>query len=251
MKIIIDGSSYEANFGEFILDIARRNNINIPTLCHSDALPEQGTCRLCVVEIIENTSHKIVTSCIYPVTSEIEVITNSKKVLNIRRVILQLLSSNAPDNELINKLKADYGVSEVPRMSSNNVNDCILCGLCVRACETVGTNAISTVNRGISKKVSTPYDEPSLNCIGCGACAEVCPTSFIKIKECNGIRTIWDKDFQLLSCEKCGSHFISREQLDYIKSKNVSISDNDLLCDKCKKSELAEKLKDIYKNSQP
>jgi bidirectional [NiFe] hydrogenase diaphorase subunit len=250
MNITIDGKSYEAEYAESILNIAKRNNINIPTLCHSEALPGQGNCRLCVVDIVENGRHKIVASCIYPVTQEIEVFTNSEKVINIRKVIIQLLLARVPNNEYINKLKVEYGISVIPRLESDKAyteeEECVLCGLCVKACEAVGTSAISTINRGITKKVSTPYEEPSSICIGCGACSSVCPTGAIKIFENKGQRIIWNRSFELISCERCGSYFITMEEMEYVNRK-LGLEIKDHLCEKCKKSKITEKLKDIFK----
>jgi bidirectional [NiFe] hydrogenase diaphorase subunit len=255
MNIKIDGVSCEAEYGEFILNIARRNNINIPTLCHSDALPGQGNCRLCVVDIIENGGHKIVASCVYPVTAGIEVITNSEKVINIRKVIIQLLLARVPNNEYINRLKAEYGVSAITRFTSDKAYDkaeveneeCVLCGLCVKACEALGISAIATINRGVTKKVSTPYEEPALECIGCGACARVCPTGAIKIYENKGQRIIWNRSFELLSCKRCGSYYITQDEMEYINFK-LGLEINEKLCEKCKKLAVTEKLKDIYEN---
>lgn len=247
MNIIIDGKTCKAEKGEYILDIAKRNNIYIPTLCHNDALPGQGNCRLCIVEVIDNNWSKIVTSCIYPVTKEVEVITNSDRIRKLRKGILMLLSARVPENECINELMEEYGVLRSTRFVSDENEDCILCGLCVRACEEVGSSAISTVFRGLLKDVSTPYDEPSPECIGCGSCAYVCPTKAIKIQEYDGKRTIWNKTFDLLKCSKCGRYFATREQLDHIGKKlNTDIDSS--TCDKCKRSMSADKLKDAYEN---
>jgi len=248
MNIKIDGKICQAERGEFILDIARRNNIPIPTLCHSDALRGQANCRLCVVAVLENGEEKIVASCVYPVTKEIEVVTNSAKIVNIRKTIIMLLAARIPNNELLNKLKEEYSVPQPTRFKSDNNEQCLLCGLCVRACEKVGPAAISTVSRGITKKVSTPYDEPSKMCIGCGACAQVCPTGAIKIREAGQERTIWHKNFKLLSCEHCGKYFITPEELKYIKDK-LGTATGELLCENCRKVSISQKLKDIYENA--
>ena len=82
---------------------------------------------------------------------------------------------------------------------------CMLCGLCVSACEALGTGAISTINRGTAKEVAPPFKEPPEACIGCGACAHVCPGDAIEMKEQGGIRTIWDRNFEMLECTGCGS----------------------------------------------
>lgn len=245
MKIIIDGKACEAQHGEYILDVARRNNIHIPTLCQSTALPGTGSCRLCIVEVIEKARTKIVTSCLYPVTSEIEVKTNTEKIKNMRRTIIMLLYERSSQNEYIQKLYKEYDIQPSERLSRDKSQDCILCGLCVKACETVGKYAISTVNRGVTKKVSTPYDEPSADCIGCGACAFVCPTKAIKMEDGDGKRVIWNKTFALLKCQDCGEYFATREEYDYA-SKKSGLEDTEILCSKCKRRLNSGKLKSIF-----
>lgn len=244
MQIIIDKIKCEARPGETLLSVARRNNIHIPTLCYMDALIGQGNCRMCIVEVVDGNRKKVVASCIYPVTKPIEVITDSKTLFRMRRTLVMLLSARIPCNAAISKLRQQYELPPVTRFKSEDREECILCGLCVRACEEMGLYAISTVNRGINKKVSTPFDEPSAVCIGCGACAHVCPTGAIKIKDDGNKRIMWDKTFKLLKCSECGEPFITQESLRYMKAK----ANNDIgqVCDKCKKKANADKLKDIY-----
>jgi NADH dehydrogenase/NADH:ubiquinone oxidoreductase subunit G len=245
MNITIDGIVCQAEAGEFLLTIAQRNNIYIPTLCHSEALPGQASCRLCIVEVVENGRHKVVTSCVYPVTQEIEVITNSTKIRSMRKTIIMLLAARVPNNEQLNKLKAEYGVDQPVRFKSQDDENCILCGLCVKACETMGLSAIATINRGITKRVSTPYDEPAEECMGCGACAQVCPTGAIPIQEKQNQRTIWNKKFELLNCEKCGEPFITKEQLEYLNNK-LEANEDGLLCPSCKRGRTFSKVSHLY-----
>ena len=249
MKIVIDGKKYEAEKGEYILSVCKRNGIDIPTLCNSDALPGQGSCRLCIVEVIERGWAKVVTSCLYPITKEVEVLTKSEKIMSMRKTIVMLLTARAPQNEFMIKLKNEYGVldEEIERFNVDNAEKCILCGLCVKACEEVGTNAISTVNRGVTKKISTPYDEPSDSCIGCGACSFVCPTGAIKIEDTGATRTIWGKTFEMLKCEKCGKHFTTKEHFDYT-SKKLNESQRAIVCEECKRIMVAEKFRDIFED---
>lgn len=245
MNITIDGKVCQAEAGEFLLVVARRNNIYIPTLCHSDALPGQASCRLCIVEVVENGRPKVVTSCVYPVTKEIEVITNSAKILSMRKTIIMLLAARVPNNEHINRLREEYSVPQPARFTSDGNEQCLLCGLCVKACETVGLSAISTINRGITKKVATPYDEPAETCMGCGACAQVCPTGAIPINVEQQQRIIWNKKFELISCIKCGKAFITKEQIEYMRTK-LGSTDDEVLCENCKRTQIFNKFKDIY-----
>ncbi|MGH4139761.1 2Fe-2S iron-sulfur cluster-binding protein [Clostridium sp.] len=249
MKITIDGKQYEAEKGEYILSVCKRNGIAIPTLCDSDALPGQGSCRLCIVEVIDRGWAKVVTSCLYPITKEVEVLTKSEKIMSMRKTIITLLTARAPRNEYMIKLKNEYGVldEEIERFKLDDLENCILCGLCVKACEEVGINAISTVNRGVTKKISTPYDEPSDSCIGCGACSFVCPTGAIVMKDTKDIRTIWGKTFKLLKCEKCGRYFTTKENFDYV-TKKLNESKREELCEDCKKKIVSEKFRDVSEN---
>lgn len=104
MIVTIDGIKCNAEKGEYILDIARRNNIFIPTLCHSSALPGQGNCRLCIIEVIDRGKSRVVTACLYPVTHEIDVITNSERIMDMRRTIIMLLYARAPKSHLVKSL---------------------------------------------------------------------------------------------------------------------------------------------------
>ena len=243
MIITIDGLKCNAKKGEILLQIAKRNGINIPTLCHNEALPALGNCRLCMVEILENNRRRIVASCVYPVRSEIQVFTKSDKIKAIRKNLLMLLRARAPENKVINGLCKEYGVVNENRFIGRVEENCILCGLCVKACEEMGSNAISTINRGVTKEVSTPYKEPSSQCIGCGACAHVCPTNAISIEENEDIRTIWNKTFKLIRCENCGKPFATQEQLEFINERTDLTKK---LCEDCKKRDLGEKLKEIF-----
>lgn len=247
MRIIIDGKTCECEKGEYILQVARRNNIYIPTLCHSDALSGLGSCRLCVVEVVDRGRSKVVTSCVFPITSEVEVITNSEKIKKIRKDILLLLKVRCPENEEIKKLAASFGVEEerVNRFKLDRTENCIICGLCVKACEQMGTGAISTIDRGVFKEVATPYKEPSPACIGCGACANVCPINSIKIVDKDGEREIWGKKFKMVACEDCGEYFATEEHVKYAFAR-AGREDEKILCEKCKRKASLENIKYIF-----
>ncbi len=194
MQILINGKPCECEEGETILTIAKRNDIFIPTMCHHDKYPGEGACRLCVVEVTDNGRTKVVASCIYPVTHEISVETDTEKIKGYRRLLIAFMQRRAPQSDVIEQMMEEY---EVPDYSLRSIKrgKCIMCGLCVRACKKIKIGAISMVKRGTGKRVSTPYDEPSSACIGCGLCARVCPTGAIEITETETSKIIWGKEF--------------------------------------------------------
>jgi bidirectional [NiFe] hydrogenase diaphorase subunit len=225
VTINIDGQKLEAKEGQTILEIARENGIYIPTLCHNENLAPYGACRLCSVEISTGGRSRIVASCLYPVEEGLKVKTNSTRIINDRKMIMELLLARCSQNEVIKKLASEMGIEQTPFKSEYLENkDCILCSLCVRACEQiVGRSAISLVNRGVNREVAPPFLEPSAACIGCGSCAYVCPTGAIKMEDKDGTRVVyarnWEKEFKLKKCKVCGNYWAPEEQLEYIREK--------------------------------
>ena len=245
LRVIINGRSCGAEKGEILLDIASRNGIKIPTLCHNEVLRGQASCRICVVEVWEKGKKIIVTSCIYPVLADIEVKTNTEEIREIRKNLLRLLLSEAPDSPVINELAKEYLAENISRFKINREDNCIMCGLCVKACEEMGNASISTVNRGIHKKVTTPYEDPSATCIGCGSCAFVCPTNNIAMHENGCKREIWGKTFEMLECENCQKPYITKEQYDFINNKMGEKQER--ICEECKKKKYTKALVEIYR----
>lgn len=244
MNITINGKSCECEKGEYILQIARRNGIIIPTLCHHDGFPGQGACRLCIVEVNEGSGLKVVVSCVYPVTKECVVFTDSEKIRRQRGLILTLLQKRAPDSPEISAFCKMYGAPQMERFVKADHGKCILCGLCVKACTELSVGAISTVNRGITKEIATPYHEPSSVCVGCGSCAYVCPTSAIELEETEETRTIWGRTFQLTRCASCGKVIGTEEEIACAAKK--AGSEPDSLCERCRKKEIAKAFRHAY-----
>lgn len=247
VKVMINGKECIAEKGELLLDIAERNGIAIPHLCHHESLRGQATCRICIVEVVENGRKKVVTSCIFPVMRDIAVETDTEDIRNMRKTLLSLLMAEVPGDATISKMAEEYGVQaqDISRFSQDIGNECMMCGLCVKACEEVGCNAIATINRGTTKKIATPYEESSSACIGCGSCAYVCPTGCIKVEDEYGIRRIWGKEFELLKCSVCGKYFMTKEEYDYV-NKELN-SPEPPVCKSCKQIKIAKQMMEICK----
>jgi len=234
----IDGREFKAEKGQTILQAARENGIDIPTLCHHEAIEPYGACRLCIVEISRGGRSRIVTSCLYPVEEGLEVKTGSPRVISNRKMILELLLARCSKNKVIQELASQMGI-EQPSFKSEYLedNDCIVCGLCVRTCEqVVGVSAISLVDRGITKEPASPFLEPAKDCIGCGSCYYICPTGAIKMEDRGDTRIIynWKVEFKLQKCKVCGNYWAPEKQLDYIRKKWGLLEEFFDICPTCK-----------------
>ncbi len=175
----LNGKTVQGEEGQYILQVAEKFGVDIPTLCHHKALEPAGMCRLCTVELFDGRRKRYVTSCNYPIWEGMEINTDSEAVHQGRKLIVELLLARCPEVPLLQKLAAEYGIEE-PRFEKEN-DTCILCGLCVRVCEKMGANAISLTGRGVDMKVDTPFHIQTEACIACGACATVCPTGHITL----------------------------------------------------------------------
>jgi bidirectional [NiFe] hydrogenase diaphorase subunit len=214
--LTINGIKVRAPQGQSLLVTIRQQGLDIPTLCHHSDLPSEGQCRLCVVEIGEWPRTRIVNSCTYPTEAGLMVQTHSERVVQARRMVLELLLARCPNAKLIQDLAAEHGVYESRFKTDDPDELCILCGLCVRACrEVVGVSAISMAHRTPAKLVATPFMEKSDACIGCGSCAFICPTGVIPYTEKDGVRTIWGRDFELQACNVCGNYIAPKAQLEH------------------------------------
>jgi len=182
VTLTIDDREIQVEEGTTVLEAARQLDIDIPTLCYYEGITPYTACRVCVVEVTDTTGRKLAASCGYPVEEGMVVRTATPDVLEARKLIVDLLLARCPGVDRIRQLANELGVAESTFVTDKE-DDCILCGLCVRACqEVVGVSAINFRNRGVERVVSTPFDQPSDVCIACGACALVCPTGAIKIE---------------------------------------------------------------------
>jgi len=182
VTVTIDGIKTEAEDRTPLIQVAQKAGVKIPTLCHHPLVEPYGVCRICTVEVHMRGRVRLVTACNYPVTNGIEVFTQTDRVRRTRKLILEWLLARCGHVPVLNEMAGEYGITE-PRFGRGD-DTCILCGLCVRVCsDVVGANVLGFFNRGTTRYVGTPFDEPSDKCIACGACAEVCPTGCITIDD--------------------------------------------------------------------
>lgn len=180
VTLTINNTSVTVPQGTMVLHAAREAGVEIPTLCHHDDLAGFGACRLCMVEIDLGGWTKMVASCLYPVADGIKVETESEKVVQHRKIILELLHARWPHVEP--ELVETYGV-KTDRMERAETF-CILCGLCVRHCaESKEANAMAFVGRGVERQVVVLPEVAEKVCPACGngrmECLDACPTGVV------------------------------------------------------------------------
>lgn len=201
VNITINGQHIQAKAGQSVLQAATETGIHIPTLCNHPALPSEGACRLCLVEIEKQRA--LQPSCTFPVTEGMVVYTDSPKVGEARKFVLSMLFSERNhycmycqktdgDCELQNAAYGE-GMTHWPiqpgwtpcRVDATHPyyvldnNRCILCRRCIRACgDLVGNFTLGLQSRGAKSLLVGDYDVPlgESSCVRCGTCVQICPT---------------------------------------------------------------------------
>ncbi len=229
VTLTIDGQIIHVERHTPIIEAAKQLGISIPSLCHHEGLQPFGSCRLCVVEAFRGNRSKLVTSCNYPAEEGLTVLTASDRVLETRKMVMELLLARCPDVPGVRRLAEKMGVEAVG-FKKRGDQWCILCGLCVRACEQmVGVSAISFASRGIEREVNTPFGMESDVCIGCGTCTYICPTGCIEMTGnpgSPGHRVMNMGDLALGSCSDnhdCETCDIDQGFLDKVKRAIESV----------------------------
>lgn len=198
--ITLNDSEVTAAAGKTILEVAKENGIDIPTFCYVEELSPTGACRICVVEI--EGSRTLVGSCHTPIAPGMVIQTHSQKVLEARRVIIDLLLTShcgtcymcekanicklraiAADLDVglsrFQSKKRYYPIEDVSPYIVRDLTKCILCRKCVRACNEIARKNIFGIGyRGFDSKIVVDFDEV-LNkevCRDCGVCIPHCPT---------------------------------------------------------------------------
>ncbi|MFO7940721.1 MAG: [Fe-Fe] hydrogenase large subunit C-terminal domain-containing protein [Bacteroidales bacterium] len=206
VSIEVNNQKIDAQSGEPILNALRRNGIKVPTLCRMEGFTPTGACRMCVVEVAGKND--LVPSCSFPVTDGMKITTHSPRVIKARKMIVELLLSNHPDDCLycirngsceLQNLAGELNVRErrisgvksmahLDQSSPGIVRDpgkCILCGRCVRVCDEIQDVAtLDFVQRGDTTAIGTAMGKELnfSNCIHCGQCILVCPTGALHEK---------------------------------------------------------------------
>jgi bidirectional [NiFe] hydrogenase diaphorase subunit len=199
--LTIDGKEVSALEGETILQVARENGIDIPTLCYLEGLEPIGACRLCLVEV--KGINRLVPACVTQVEEGMEVVTNSERLIKYRQMILELLFSERNHTcsvcvvnghcELqrlaqrlgVTHIRFPYRYPNLPIDASHerfviDHNRCVLCTRCVRVFDEIeGAHVWDVMGRGINSRIIADLNQPwgtSEVCTSCGKCVHVCPT---------------------------------------------------------------------------
>ncbi|MGG7163498.1 [FeFe] hydrogenase, group A [Clostridium ihumii] len=211
--MIIDGNRVEFDKEKNILDVVRKSGIDLPTFCYYSELSIYGACRMCVVE---DERGGIIASCSTPPKDKMSIKTNTPKINQHRKMILELLlASHCRDCTICEKngkcklqeLALRFGVKKIrfkdthklqkldtsSRAIIRDPNKCILCGDCVRVCNEVqNVGAIDFAYRGPKMEVSPAFERKlsETDCVSCGQCAAVCPTGAIIVR--SDAASVWE-----------------------------------------------------------
>jgi NADH dehydrogenase/NADH:ubiquinone oxidoreductase subunit G len=197
----MDGKEITAEENKTLLEVARENGIDIPTICFHEATTANALCRICVVEV--EGQRLLQPACIVKAANNMKVQTRSEKVIRARRTILEMLASTmdlSESSEIQNMMK-EYGAqsdrfpdaerreSEIKDDNPMYIRDyskCLLCWRCVQVCaeDAQYTFAINFDGRGFETQIGTFFDRsiPETSCVLCGQCVAVCPTGALKPK---------------------------------------------------------------------
>jgi predicted molibdopterin-dependent oxidoreductase YjgC len=199
VTLVIDGQEVSVEQGKTLLDAARENGMDAPTICYHDATTANGLCRMCVVEV--EGARVLQPACIVEAGAGMKVQTRSEKVVRSRKTILEMLASTMDLSEAdeIQTMMKDYNADserfpDAERRESEVIDDnpmyvrdyskCLLCWRCVQVCaeDAQYTFAINFDGRGYETQIGTFFDRsiPESSCVLCGQCVAVCPTGALK-----------------------------------------------------------------------
>ena len=199
VNLTIDEKQVSVALGATLLDAARQNGQDIPTICYHEATSSYAVCRMCVVEV--EGQRLLQPACIVKAAPDMKVQTRSARVERARKTILEMLSStmDLSDSQEIQAMQSEYAASpgrfpEAVRRESDVIDDnpmyvrdyskCLLCWRCVQVCaeDAQFTFAINFEGRGYDTQIGTFFEKaiPETTCVLCGQCVGVCPTGALK-----------------------------------------------------------------------
>ncbi|MBR1969203.1 MAG: [Clostridia bacterium] len=207
VNLKINGQEISVPAGTTVLEAARSAGIEIPTLCYLKDVSQTGSCRMCLVEI--KGGRALQAACVYPVSEGLEVLTNTPKVREARKVTLELLLSNHDRKCLtcvrnrncelqtladelgvtdiaFEGVRNEYAIDELSPSIVRDNNKCILCRRCVNMCKNIQTvGAIDTMERGFKTQVTCAFEKSlgEVSCVNCGQCIAVCPVGALREKD--------------------------------------------------------------------
>ena len=228
IRLTIDGREVQAEEGTTIFEAARKAGISIPHLCYRHDLTPSTSCRLCVVEV--EGARTLVASCALPVAPKMVVRTDTKRVRDARRLVVELLLSDHPYDCMtceksgsckLEKYAYEFGIRktrfqgekhEYPLRAVNpfyerDYNKCILCGRCVTVCHEVQyCEAVDYIKRGFTTKVAASFDHSMQEtpCVFCGNCVSVCPVGALSEKSGRFQGRDWELKKVPTICSYCG-----------------------------------------------
>ncbi|MEW6266875.1 MAG: 2Fe-2S iron-sulfur cluster-binding protein [Thermodesulfobacteriota bacterium] len=216
VRMVVDRVSIEVEAGATVIEAARRAGISVPSLCWHPALKPAGACKACAVEIVAPEGPRVRLACLLRVREGLTVLTRSPLAQEAQTQALAELMRLAPQSRRIQELALAHGL-ELPSAPDG----CLRCRLCVRVCgEVVGASALVMERRGGRRYVVAREDR----CIGCGTCANLCPTGAIRMTDEGGIRTIAIREeiigrHALTPCETCGRLFATHKFLARVSER--------------------------------
>ena len=207
ITISLDGREVSGHSGMTVLQLARESGVQIPTLCYDSDLTSVGACRICLVE--DERSGRLLASCATPIEAGMVINTASPRVLERRKLVVELMLASHPDSCLVcdkgnrcelRRIASDMGIGlvklqkippkavieEVNPFIERDLSKCILCAKCIRADhELVVQGAIDYIDRGFVSRPATLNDMPleGSECTFCGTCVALCPTGALMEKE--------------------------------------------------------------------